>query len=127
MAEENKIEENQISIDLKKDQVPVIPVLDKKDLDPRVSDLELAKSFRLRDGRIVRVYEGLSGHTENANFQCQTTYADENGEPNQSFFFPVLMSDLVTIDNKFLSPEDWKKVKMKDYNMIYASFTAVNF
>lgn len=118
MATEEKKEQG--SIDLSK-QDQEIPTLTREETHPFVQDLEVSSSFKLKDGRIVRIYEGEAGHSQRAQEFCHSN------DFGQEWFTPHLMSQLVTIDNKALSPEEWKKMKLKVYNQIYPEFVGVNF
>lgn len=114
-----------MAIEIKKEESP-IPSLATEVVDVRVRGLEVAKQFRLDDQRIVRIYEGKAKHMTKAQKMMASDYL-VNGKPDDEMLFPCMMSLLVTLDNKCLSPEDWADMCLPVYNKIFPEFAEVNF
>ncbi len=83
----------------------------------------VAKEVTLRDGRIAQIVEGSARHA----IDVQTDCLGDDGKPNMKKFYSTLMSNLIVIDGKCLSPEDILKMNIKDYNAINVEFMALNF
>ena len=84
----------------------------------------IAATVKLSDGRIAKIAKAKGKHV----MRVQKLVASlDKRESAEEMYFPMLFSLLVIVDDKFLSPEDFADMSMKDYNAILVEFTGINF
>lgn len=83
----------------------------------------VAKEIVLSDGRKAQIIKGKGRQA----MAAQSDALGADGLPDMKKFYSSLMSALVLIDMKNLSPDDILDMDMKDYNAINSEFQALNF
>lgn len=81
---------------------------------------DLAKEIILSDGKIAKIFKGKGKHAQKA----MRAVGDSK---DNTLYLASLMSQLITIDEKELVPEEFGDLPMKDYNELMSQFVEINF
>lgn len=81
---------------------------------------EKPEVLTLKSGKVAEITPGKGKHVRAAQRLV-------SGNPDESAYFPALMSQIVTIDGKPITMEDVDELPMGDYMQLMTYFTEHNF